>query len=161
MTFSLHQRGVVMSSPITLAQSLTMHSLAHILGSYAFISVVAPFPQFIPTPSCNGIPPLSRCISPQGTAAKEPRNHAKWTRETQSSTYALGLSTPYYLSRTVSQSAQSLFCVPKATFTPSIQCNLGLTLTNSSFSQVITYITFDYFMRDICFLNRKSMHFIF
>ena len=32
-----------MSSPITLAQSPTIHPLAHILGSCAFTSVVAPF----------------------------------------------------------------------------------------------------------------------
>ena len=47
MIFSIHQGGVVMSSPITLAQSPTIHPLAHILGSCAFTSVVAPFLQLV------------------------------------------------------------------------------------------------------------------
>ena len=59
-----------MSSPITLAQSPTIYSLAHIIGSIAFTSVVVPFLQFIPTPSCNGILPLSRCLSPQSAGGR-------------------------------------------------------------------------------------------
>ena len=71
MTFSPNQEGVVMSSPIPLAQSSTIHPLAHILGSCAFTSVVAPLLQFIPTPSSNGIPPFSRCkISPQSAGGR-------------------------------------------------------------------------------------------
>ena len=61
-----------MSSPITHAQSPTIHPLAHILGSCAFILVVAPFSQFNP--------PLSRCIRPQSTGGRsegtqEPRKN--------------------------------------------------------------------------------------
>ena len=67
-----------MSSPTTLAQSPTIHPLAHILGSCAFTSVVAPFLQFIPTPSCNGIPPLSRCNKSPERGRAVRRNPAKY-----------------------------------------------------------------------------------
>ena len=42
MTFLHHQGGGGMSSEIKHA----IHPLAHMLGTYAFISVVAPFSQF-------------------------------------------------------------------------------------------------------------------
>ena len=70
-----------MSSPVTHGQSLSYTPyLAHILGSCAFISVVSPFVQFIQIPSCNGIPPLSWCISPLSTGGRsegtqEPRKN--------------------------------------------------------------------------------------
>ena len=105
-----------MSSSITHAQTPTIHPLAHILGSCAFTSVVAPFLQFIPTPSCNGIPPLSRCNKSPERGRAVRRNTGttqKWPREIQSSTYGPELSTPFYLSRIVAQSPRSSLCCPK------------------------------------------------
>ena len=57
---NLQQGGVVIASQITQAQLSNIDKLAHMLGTNALRSVVAPFLQFIPTASCNGIPPLSR-----------------------------------------------------------------------------------------------------
>ena len=133
MAFSFHQGGVVMSSPITRAQSPTIHPLAHILGSCAFISVVEPFLQFIPTPSWNGIPPLSRCISTQ----KEHRNHAKmaaWNSIIYIRTRALHS----FLSLAHRRAASTVIpLLPKATFTPSIQPNLRLPRTRPPLTSAI------------------------
>ena len=139
MIFSLHQEGVVMSSPITHAQSPTIHLLAHTLGFCAFTSVVAPFSQFISTPSCNGIPPLSRCISPQSTGGRSEGtqelrkngrvklNHVLRTRALHS---FLSLAR-----RCVTSTVIPL--LPKATFTPSIQPNLGLPRTHPPITSAI------------------------
>ena len=43
MTAFLHQVGVVMPSQITYTQSSNIHPLAHILGTYALLLVVAPY----------------------------------------------------------------------------------------------------------------------
>ena len=85
------------------AQLLNAHPLAHILSTFALISVVAPFLLFAlsPTASCNDISPLSRLTM------------QKWPRETQSSPHAPGLSTPSNLSRIVEQSPQLSICFPR------------------------------------------------
>ena len=66
MNFSLHQIGVVMSSRTTHTHTHTVIKIpAHIyLTPEPWFSVVAPFLQFIPTASCNGIPPLCRWWPP-------------------------------------------------------------------------------------------------
>ena len=125
MTFYLHQRRVVMSSPITHAQSPTMHPLVQILGCCAFTSVVGPFSQFIPTPSCNGIPPLSRCISPQSTGrqsegTQEPSKNGR----VKLNNLHVHQGSPLV---PISCAASTIIpLLPKATFTPSIQSNLDL-----------------------------------
>ena len=60
MASSLHRGGVVMLSQITHSELSNVHPLVHLLGTCAVISVVVPFLQFIPTASCDVIPPLSR-----------------------------------------------------------------------------------------------------
>ena len=128
MTFSLHHGGVVMSSPITVGQSSTVHPLAHILGSCAFTSIVALFLQFIPTPSCNDIPPLSRCVRPQSAGGRsegtqEPRKNGR----VKLNHLHMHKGSPL---ASISRAASTVIpLLPMATFTPSIQQNLDPTFT--------------------------------
>ena len=125
-----------MSSPITHSHSPTIHPLAHIQGSCAFISVVAPFLQFIPTPSCNGIPSLSRCISPQSAerGPKEHRNPANGRiKYNHLHTHQGSPLDP--ISRALPRSLHSHPSV--APRPPSIQPNLGLPRTRPPFTSAI------------------------
>ena len=119
--FSLRQGGVVMSSQITHTQSYNKHRLAHILGTFALTSAVAPFLQITPTASCNGNHPSPG--DKQTKRGREVRNYSgtkqNWPRETQSPTHAPGLSTPSYLSANCRAASSVIHLLPKATFTSS------------------------------------------
>ena len=97
-------------------------------------SVAAPFSQFIPTASCNGIPPLPM----QVTTRARNTDHAKWRRETQSVTYAQGLSTLSNLHCLPASTVIPL--LPKATFTPFIQPNLSLPCIRPPFTSAINTV---------------------
>ena len=89
------------------------------LTSAPWFSVVALFLQFIPTASCNCIPPLSRRGGGRPpTRAREggPKDHRamqKWQRETHAVKYVPGLSTLSYLSRIAAQPPSSFLCCPR------------------------------------------------
>ena len=68
-------------SQITHEKSSNIHSLGHMLGTYAMISVAAPFVQFTTTISCKGISPHSRWKATWARegSPKEHRNLSKMT----------------------------------------------------------------------------------
>ena len=110
MTFSLHQEGVVMWSQIT--HTINIHPLAKTLDTWALIFSSCGLLQFIPTGSCNGIPPLSRwyITGAYESGPKQHRAKQKWPREKLS----------YICSRTlhsfrsiVAQSPPSFLCCPR------------------------------------------------
>ena len=124
MTFSLHQGGVVMSSQITRIKHTP---LAHILDTCALIFSMgcAIFLQFITPLSVN--PSHLQVIT---TRAREvvPKEHGamqKWPRATFS--YIRTRALHSFLSFAHCRAASTVSSLlPKATFTPSIQPNLGL-----------------------------------
>ena len=117
-----------MSSQITHAQLSNIHPLVEMLGTCDFKSVVAPFYQFTPSASCNGIPPLSRqsATRAQEGGPKHRETNQKLLGEPRViyCSYASGLSTHSY---PISTPSTVIPVLHKATFTPSIQPNLGLT----------------------------------
>ena len=135
MTFSLHQGEIVVPSQITHTESSNIHPLAHILHTCALISVVAPFLQFIPAASCNGIPALSMWYPPEhGRAVRKNTGPNKnWPRETHSVIYVPGLSTLSNLLRIVTQPPPSfLYCPRPPLHHPSRLTSVSLSQTNLS-----------------------------
>ena len=140
MTFSLHQGRVVMSSQITHTQSPNIHPLAHIHDTQALIfSSCTPFYSLsLPHHITASLP--SPDINHQSTGGRSERTQcqAKWPREIHSVTYAPGLSI-FFLMFLVQCCAASTVIplLSKATFTPSIQPNLGLPCTHPSLTSAI------------------------
>ena len=114
MTFPLHQRGVVMSSQITHT-IINIHPLAHIVNICVLMlsscSLFTVYPNRImkrhPTP-LHVITTRAREGGP-----KEHRAKQRWTRETHSVTYVLGLSTLSDLSRINAQPPPSFLYCPR------------------------------------------------
>ena len=76
-----------------------------------WFSVVAPFLQFIPTASYNGIPPLSKWWPPKhGRAVQKNTVPSKKGRETHSVTYVPGHSILFDLQHIVVQPPPSFLC---------------------------------------------------
>ena len=99
MTFCFHQGGVV---------PYTRHLRLGIINYAFFIFYSNRIMKRHPTPASPGYKPLKH-----GRAVrKKTRNKQKWPRETQSSTYAPGLSTPFYLSRSIVHPPPSFTCFP-------------------------------------------------
>ena len=100
---AIYLRRTIQHTPVSPCTSAPQFSLA------------APFLQFNPTASCNGIQPFSMWgnTSAQEGGSKEHRNQEKWLSETRSSTYAPGLSTFSYPSRIIAQPPPSSLCCPR------------------------------------------------
>ena len=119
-----------MPSQITHTQSFNIHHLAHILDTYALIfsscAIFTVYPNRImllhPTP-LQVITTRTREGSP-----KDHRANQNWQRETQSVTYVCTRALHSFLSSAHCRAAYTVIPLlpPKATFTPSIQPNLGL-----------------------------------
>ena len=113
--FSLHHGGVVMSSQIILRQSSNIHPSDHIPGTCALIfSSCVPFrvyPNHIMLRHPTPFQVIIRLIA--GGRSKERMAMQEWSRYTQSSTAALGLSTSTYLSRIVDLPPSSSLCCPR------------------------------------------------
>ena len=138
MTFSLHQGVVVMSSQIKQTHSHQDTPISPYTTPEPWFSVVAPFLQFIPTASCNGIPP-SPCDDHQSMGGRSERTQgqakmAAWNLFSYICTRALHA----YRSLVHCRAASTVVpLLPKATFTPSIQPYLGLHLTHPSLTLAI------------------------
>ena len=123
-----------MSSVIMHAPSSSKHPLAHILGSCAFTSVIAPFsvcPNSImerhPTPLGVYPPPTQ---SAEGGGSKEMKNQVKMATGNQwrsSIIYICPWALHSFQSLPHCRAASTVIpLLSKATSTPSIQPNLGL-----------------------------------
>ena len=88
------------------------HPLAHILGTCVLISVVALSLQFTPhNVTASNFYPDDKPPGRERAVRKNTGTKRKWPHETQSSTYAPGLSTTSYRARIVAQlSRSSLWC---------------------------------------------------
>ena len=112
MTFSLHQEEVVMSSHITHTQSSNIHSIMHKLDTCALIfSSCALFTVYLECiMSWHPTPLQVKTIRAQEGSLKKQSFKQKWHHETQSVTYAPGLSTLSYLLHIVMQPPTPLLC---------------------------------------------------
>ena len=122
-------------------QSSYIHPYAHIFDTSCdlIFSICALFTVY-PNSIMERHPTLLQVITTRGREGcpKEHRAMQKLPRKTHSVTYAPGLSTISYLSRIVEHPPPSfLFCPIKATFTPSIQPDLGLPRTRPPFTSAI------------------------
>ena len=129
MTFSIHHVRVVISNQITYTQSST-HTPR--------FSVVALLLQFIPTASCNGIPP-STGDNHQSTGERSERTQgqakiASWISFSYICTRALYSCRSFAHWRAAST---VIILLPKATFTPSILPNLGIPRTRPLLTSAI------------------------
>ena len=118
MTLSLHQRGVVMPSHITHTHKYQDTPL----------SLSLDFQQLLPFYSLSQLHPSILLVIT--TRAREGRKNTvsvkqKWPHETHSVTYVPGRST-LSIFRALSRSSTVIPLLPKATFTRSIQHNIGL-----------------------------------
>ena len=112
-------------------QSSNIHPLAHILHTSALILSSCPFFTVYPNRIMRRHPtPLQvKTTRAREGGPKEHRGKQKWPRETHSFTYAPGLSTLSYLRAHCRAASTVIPLLPKATFTLSIQPNLGLPRT--------------------------------
>ena len=140
MTFSLHQRGVVMSSQIKYTHTvIKIHPLAHILDTWALIfsscalfSLSQPHHVTASLPSWYHQSMRGLYERTQGQAKM-----AAWNSFSYICTRAL------HAFRSLSQSLAAFTVIPllpTATFTPSIQPNLGLPRTRPPLTSAINTI---------------------
>ena len=126
MIFSLHHGGVVMSSQITHMKSSNIHPLAHILDIWALIfSSCAIFS--LPQPHLVTASHLPPGDNHQSTGGLSKKSQGTWN----SFSYIICTRALHsFLSNAHYRAAFTVIpLLPKATFTPSIQPNLGLSRT--------------------------------
>ena len=135
MTFSLHQRGVVMSGHITPMQWPTTHSIAHIPGTCALIfSCFAIFTVY-PNRIMWRHPTHLNVIIYKRAGGRSERTHGQAIMATLNA--IIYICTRAFHSFHCRAASTIISLLPKATFTASIQPNLCLPRTGPSLTFAI------------------------
>ena len=139
MSFSLHQGEVVKSDN---TRTIIKKTLAHILDTYPLIlSSCALFVVSQPHHVTASHPSPDDNHRAREGGPKENRDKQKWPHETHSVTYICTRDLHSFLSFVHCRAASTVIpLLPKATFTPFIQPNLGLPRTRPPLTSAITTI---------------------
>ena len=139
MSFSLHQGEVIMSSQIMHARSYNIHPLVHILGTCPLISVVTPFFTVYPNRIMERHPTPLQVISHESTQGRTKRQDtSKNIVARKTIIYICTRVLHFFLSFAYYRAAFTVISqLPKASFTISIQPNIGQPCTRPSLISAI------------------------
>ena len=139
MSFSLHQGWVVMPSQITHIHTIIkIHPLAHLLDSWASIFSSLPFFYILSQPHHVTTSLPSPGDNHQITGGRSERTRCQAKMATWNSfSYICTRALHSFRSLAHCRAASVISLLPKATFTPSIQPNLGLPRTRPPLTSAI------------------------